>query len=73
MKTTFCATHGLDIEEGDCCKECLFSWMEAEAQDMTEKIQQRIAAGKLLPGIKPEPYCGYCQHRHSPTQDHFLG
>ena len=62
MKTTFCATHGLDIEEGDCCKECLFSSPEQRAIDR-----------ELLSAIKPEPYCGYCQHRHSPTQDHFLG
>ena len=49
MKTTFCPNHGVDIEEGDCCKECLLSSPEelAIARELITAINRDLALDYL--------------------------
>lgn len=41
---TFCANHGVDVEEGDICKECLVSSPEqrAIAQELIDAINRDL-------------------------------
>ena len=44
--STFCANHGVDVEEGDICKECLLSTPEqrAIARELIDAINKDLRA-----------------------------
>ena len=59
----------IEDEDGDCLMN------NFESPHAAEKWLQEYLAGQEIPAAEPirAPFCGYCHHRHSPTQDHYLG
>ena len=62
---TFCANHGLEVPEGDFCKQCLISLPEerAIAIKLFAAINQGLAGGQPE---KPEAACTCPCHQGDP-------